>query len=283
MDSADMMSIAATIVINLARDFDRLAHMQKEIGAAGLHLERFEAIRGDAIPPDISALFDRKITRLLSPGELGCYASHLAICKRIASGEIPSPALVFEDDVRLAPDFADIMQRTLSALPADWDLVRLSNNPKHACLNQAELVGDRHLVRYSNVPGSAGAILWNRSGAKKFLRPPLRLLPVDQDLRRVWIWQLNTFGVSPAPIERDIFDVSSIDSFAAPGWRRKQARVNLVRHQRALEMGLRHLYGANQFGLARWLRAEWANLKSVFLKKSARGNFLNAQSARISS
>lgn len=271
-----------SIVINLERDVDRLKHMQQELDQAGLTLQRFDAVRGDAIPESAAALFHADVSRLLSPGERGCYASHLEVCLKIASGQIASPALVFEDDVRLAPDFAIALQETLRALPAEWDLVRLSNNPKHACFNQARLSGGRHLVRYSNVPGSAGAVLWNRSGAEKFLKPPLRLLPIDQDLRRVWVWNLNTFGISPAPVERDIFDVSSIDSFAAPGWRNNKRRVNSVRRQRALEMGDRHVYGVKQFGLRRWLAAESANFSSVFVRKRSRGRFLDQQSEKLS-
>ena len=87
-------------------------------------------------------------------------------------------------------------------------------------------------MRYSKVPTSAGAILWNTSGAKKFLRRNLRMLPLDQDLRMAWMWDLDTYGVVPAPALRDRCGPSRIDAMA-PGWRGDAQRRRLLRKSRA--------------------------------------------------
>lgn len=247
------------VVINLDADGARLAHMEAELGRVGLAFERFAAVRGDKLPAEIRPYFaEDSSSRILSAGEIGCYASHLAVCQRIASGEIASPALVLEDDVCLADDFALAIEALLRVLPAEWDLVRLSNDAKHAWLDVADLGRQRRLVRYSKVPASAGAILWNRSGAEKFLRQCARMLPLDQDLRLVWAWDLDTYGVVPAPALRDRCGPSRIDAMAPPGWRSDPARRRLVRRSRASLQ--RQLHGLKAFGVTRWIAAEIHNL-----------------------
>lgn len=256
------------IVINLDGDSARLEHMRKELARAGLAHERFPAVRGDDLPADLLPYFAHGAASrgILSAGEIGCYASHLAVCRRIAAGEIAAPVLVLEDDVRLTDGFAQALDATFKALPAEWDLVRLSNDAKHACLAIADIGGRRTLVRYSNVPCSAGAILWNRSGAQKFVRMRPRTLPLDQDLRLVWEWDLDTYGVLPAPALRDRCGPSRIDAMAPAGWRNDPRRTRLVRSARTHASLQRHLHGLKAFGARRWLAAELINLVSPLRK-----------------
>lgn len=260
----------STIVINLDADSARRAHMQKELGRVGIAFERFVAVRGEDLPAKLRPYFmeEGASRRILSAGEIGCYASHLAVCQRIAAGELAAPVLVLEDDVCLADDFVAGIEAVRGALPAEWDLVRLSNDAKHACLAIAD-IGPRKLVRYSNVPGSAGAILWNRSGAQKFLRQCARTLPVDQDLRLVWAWDLDTYGVVPAPALRDRCGASRIDAMAPAGWRNDARRTRLVRGARTHASLQRHLHGLKAFGVRRWLAAETINLVAP-LRRGAR-------------
>lgn len=85
------------IVINLDCDTARLAHMRRQLSGVGLRYERFAALRGDALLADLARYFPAGAR--LSSGEIGCYASHLAIMQRIVRGEIAQPLLVLEDDV----------------------------------------------------------------------------------------------------------------------------------------------------------------------------------------
>ena len=264
------MQELGAVVINLDADDARLAHMHAELGRAGIGFERFAAVRGEDLPAELQPYFaERRSHPILSAGEIGCYASHLAVCRHIAEGGIAAPVLVFEDDVRLAHDFVSVLEALMSALPAKWDLVRLSNEAKHACLELADLGERRRLVRYSKVPASAGAILWNRSGAEKFLRLSMRTLPLDQDLRMTWLWDLDTYGVVPAPVLRDRCGPSRIDAMAPAGWRSDAKRRRLVRGARAQASLQRHLHGLKTFGMGRWLAAEMINLVAP-LSKSAR-------------
>jgi glycosyl transferase, family 25 len=56
------------------------------------------------------------------PGAYGCLRSHLAVVEE-ASRAGMDRILIFEDDVVLAPDFAEAFPRYASQLPDDWDMV----------------------------------------------------------------------------------------------------------------------------------------------------------------
>lgn len=86
------------------------------------------------------------------------------------------------------------------------------------------------------------------------------------------------FGVSPAPIRRDVFDLSSIDGLTSKGWREKRSRVAHLRRRRLLEMPARHIYGLHEFGAARWLLAEAASGAVGLAPKKQRASLLAAVS-----
>jgi glycosyl transferase family 25 len=260
-------------VINLDRDTDRLAHIRAECARAGLSFERFSALRGDALPESLRGYFDAEGSPL-SNGEIGCYASHLALHQRIASGEIQSPALIFEDDVALCENFRGVISGVIAALPETWDIVRLSNSAKRAYLARADLPGDHQLVRYSVVPTSTGAYLISASGARKFLEESVRALPIDQDMRRVWRWSFDTYGVVPIPVTPDVLQASSIDALAPQGQRKDEARRARMRRQRAAEGSQRHGWNARQFGFWRWAGSEAVNAALVFVPRKGRASFL---------
>lgn len=271
------MSLGATTYINLDRDTARRTHMEAECAKAGLTPVRLSAANGaaldDALKPYFPYAGDRERS-FLSPGETGCYASHLTICRRIVSGELQAPVLVFEDDIELHEGFAALIERTLQTLPADWDIVRLSNDTKQVAAPAADLGGSRTLVRYSTIPGSTGALMWSRAGAEKFLAAEARDLPIDQDLKRAWHWKLNTYGILPAPVRRDIFDVSSIDAIGGEGHRSKKNRQARLRAHRRSEAGARFSHGVRTFGAGRWILLETLSALIALAPKRSRPGLL---------
>ncbi|MEZ5972288.1 MAG: glycosyltransferase family 25 protein [Hyphomonadaceae bacterium] len=154
------------VVINLDQDTQRMAHMRSELDRVGLPFLRFSALRGDALPAGLARYFPVGIE--LTLGEIGCYASHLALMQRVIDGELPSPLLVLEDDVGLPNDLDEALQTLLAALPQQWDIVRLSYPTKLISPTIAALGADRYLVRYSRVPTTTGAYLISASGARNF-------------------------------------------------------------------------------------------------------------------
>lgn len=260
--------VLEVVVINLDRDAARLAHMRDQLSTAGLSFTRFAAVDGANLPEKLRAYFDLSDTTL-TPGEIGCYASHLAICQLVVAGDLPSPLLVLEDDVELSRALSQVLSRALEVLPTGWDIVRLSYPTKRACARVAALPSLFELVRYSHVPTSTGAYLLSRDGAGKFLARRKRKLPVDQDLRRVWAWELDTFGVVPPPVRNDCLGDSSIGARGSH-WRRRRMRI-----KRWLEAPLRHARGVADFGLQQWLALTAINLATRFLPRSRRRAMLD--------
>jgi glycosyl transferase, family 25 len=256
-----------TIVINLDRDNERLAHMCRELGAAEVKFDRFAAIEGARVPQHLQGYFEG--CRTLSPGEIGCYASHLEICHMVADGRLPSPLLVLEDDIALVVGFAETVRRLVQALPPGWDIVRLSYPTKRAKVRVARLTPAHELVRYTHVPTSTGAYLISSSGARKFLAARRRELPVDIDLRRVWAWRMNTYGVAPPPVLNDRLGASAIEALS-PGGRYSDARFAWMRAKRLIETPLRHLYGMRDFGVGRWIVLETVNLIGRLMPRKRR-------------
>lgn len=277
-----MTLLGATVFINLDRDTARRTHMEAECAKAGLTPIRLSAANGAALDETLRPYFPHAGDRersFLSPGETGCYASHLAICRRIVSGELQAPVIVFEDDIELHEGFSALIERVLQTLPADWDIVRLSNDTKQVAIPVADLGGASWLVRYSTIPGSTGAQMWSRAGAEKFIAAEARDLPIDQDLKRAWHWKLNTFGVLPAPVRRDIFDTSSIDAIGGDGHRSKAKRQARLRAHRRNEAGARFAHGVKTFGAGRWISAEILSAMIALAPKRSRPALLRRANA----
>lgn len=262
------------IVINLDRDTGRMAHMRRELDRAGLRYERFPALRGDQLSAALARYFPVGIG--LSPGEIGCYASHLAIMQRVAAGELGSPQLVLEDDVGLPSDFAAALEALIATLPESWDIVRLSYPTKLVARPIAALGGGRHLVRYSRVPTTTGAYLVSASGARKFLAERPRDMPVDHDLRHVWDWRLDTYGVSPPLVVHEVLGRSTIDTLSPRG------RAALHRRGGELRTVLaRYRQGIHDFGVRRWLALGPLNLMARIAPRRLRPSFVRWANARL--
>lgn len=262
----------AIVLINLDRDADRLAHMRAQFDSLGLSFERFPAVLGAQLPEHLRGYFPQTpdTQGALSPGEIGCYASHLVLLQRVAEGALKAPLLVIEDDIAVPGDLPALLEDILAKAPAGWDMIRLSNPPKRAYVAVAELTGGRRLVRFSVVPGSTGAYLVSAAGAAKFLAQRPRTIAIDQDLRRVWDWGLDMYGVAPMPITPDVLNASTIDTMAQAA--AKQAAKRPKRRNPSLLA--RHGWNIGVLGPARWLGCEAVNLLLAATPKGERSAVL---------
>jgi glycosyl transferase family 25 len=208
-----------------------------------------------------------KPTWRLRRGEAGCFASHLLVSQRISSGEWPEPVLVLEDDAIAPDDIAELVGDIVGKLPADWDIVRLSDNLKCAFLVDAALRGGRALIRHSKIPRGTGAYLINRSGATKILTLRPRALPFDIELVHAWNIDLVTYGVAPPPFRASpgISSIDSIDGGRLVGVRRLSLeRAELGALFRRLRFNVRHL------GLGGWAAGAAANAGNHVMKALGR-------------
>lgn len=219
-------------LINLAKDRDRLEHMAQQFAAAGIGFERFEAVYGLAVPDALRSWFfdaEGRPTPHLKPGEVGVYASHLALHRRLLERADLDALVVFEDDCEIAPDFAEVL-KALASCGKVFDIVRLSNPTKAAYLDHGTLVAGRHLATYARVPNNMGSYLITRGGAQKTTATPtLRRFAIDEDFRRPWEMGLETLGVLPPPVRANIFETSSIDAMGARALGRESFLAKLRR------------------------------------------------------
>ncbi len=104
--------------INLDRRPERWALLAQRLPADWElpEVRRFPAIDGRTLPCD----------RTVTPGTLGCLASHRAVLERVARKA--RTALIFEDDVIFRPDFCRQFAELMRIVPAGWHQVYLGGN-----------------------------------------------------------------------------------------------------------------------------------------------------------
>lgn len=110
------------IYLNLDHVDNRRAWMEAQSAALGVNLERFAAVNGQDLDPDV----DRSAG--VSDGAVACFLSHRAVWADIAAADDPHVA-VFEDDVLFSPD-APAFINDDGWIPEDADIVHLERERK---------------------------------------------------------------------------------------------------------------------------------------------------------
>jgi glycosyl transferase, family 25 len=231
-------------VINLARDVARREFMQAQLAELQLACTFVPAVLGRELDSAaLGALYDaqRNASSYHSPlaaGEIGCYASHLQVWRRVL--EMPPEqqfALVLEDDMALAEHLPQLLQSILQQTGVTaWHMIKLcgrKTEPVHRRYPLAAGAVPSELVRYVKPPSFTGAYLLSRAGAAVLLKTRARFSrPVDIDLRFWWENQLQLFGLLPYPAhEAPVGAVSSVhkhDSQQRAGYRWRRTKFNVV-------------------------------------------------------
>jgi GR25 family glycosyltransferase involved in LPS biosynthesis len=101
--------------INLERRPDRREQAEAEFETLAFDVEFWPATDGKQGAPQ-----GIRITE----SEWGCADSHIRIWKDIVEQNY-SVALVFEDDVRILPQFSEKLEQVLAEAPPNWDIINL--------------------------------------------------------------------------------------------------------------------------------------------------------------
>ena len=200
------------VVISLADAAERRASVRRQFERAGVGFAFLDAVRGDEAFPRHFADYDASRYRLhcrreASPGEVGCYASHLQLWKECAAGS--EPYVILEDDARLEPGFPQALPLLEKLLPR-YGFVRLeglSRPPRLARLRDRPALypvaehGRFHLAYVSDVPLCTMAYAVSPKAAAALVRHSARLSsPVDKFLQRTWEHGVPVFGLSPSVV-----------------------------------------------------------------------------------
>jgi len=193
------VTVVPVHVISLAES-PRRAGMARQLDAVpGLDWRFFDALRTlpDGLGYDPGGAV-RAVRRTLTPGEIGCFASHAALWRTIAEGDSPA-AVILEDDLLIDPGFFARLPEVIAALAAH-PFVRLhAKAPVGAkVIDQA---AGRHVVRYRGIAfGTQGYIL-RREGAARWLASIRSVVrPVDDEIDRYWVHGVANIGLHPFPV-----------------------------------------------------------------------------------
>ncbi|MBU6475281.1 MAG: glycosyltransferase family 25 protein [Alphaproteobacteria bacterium] len=205
-------------VINLERSADRRAEMAALLDPLHIGYTFFTAVDGRALDLDALPDYDRTRRRLffgrdLSQGEVGCLLSHRAVFRHMVENNIPH-AVVLEDDVTVAADFAAVI-RDLAAAPVAWDVVRFLAYEKVQNAAGRDICAlptkPYMLSRIPTLSGGAYGYMLNLKAAKIFLHHMQKnAVPVDTLQGYVWKTGLETFVLRPSPVSSDPGNASTI-------------------------------------------------------------------------
>ncbi|MGR6466205.1 glycosyltransferase family 25 protein [Rhizobium sp. PAMB 3182] len=190
-------------VINLKNSPERRDEMIRALDAFGLTYEFFEAIDGRTEEHPLFARYDPKLAEIrrgfpLTPGELGCYASHFLLWEKCArSGK---PMLIFEDDVALHPNFPEALGFVAAHIDR-YGLIRLSAHKARSFAILQHVADDMDFVRYRIGPHGTSCYGISASAASKLLRKAqVWFEPVDCHLDRFWTHGVGSHGLTPTPV-----------------------------------------------------------------------------------
>jgi glycosyl transferase family 25 len=189
------------LVLNLDRARERRTHMSAQLTGFGLafsFLRAVDAAAGEhrAFPQYDAAGALRARGCELTPGEIGCFASHCLAWRRCV--EANRPLIVMEDDAVLDQPF-----RAALSLARHWidryGFIRLAGNEIARYRVVAELDGFS-LARCRRSPSGLNAYAISPGGARALMDQARRWLrPVDLQVGRSWENGLPAIAILPYP------------------------------------------------------------------------------------
>jgi glycosyl transferase family 25 len=228
-------------IISLRSQEARRRHMVAQMEAFQLPWSLFDARTAENPPipySEAEAALDWRGP--LTPGEIGCFASHYATLTEFVEKQTARYRIVIEDDVQLDPGFW--WQRLPSLMSAcGLDYLRLyARYPfKHRLI---AIFGRHYIVRYRSGPlGTQGYVI-SQQGAQRFLRSVDRISrPIDWEIDRYWNHGLPPYTLGPHPLFEKvqgstIRKIKASDYPASPMQRlRRRIRLDLGRTRRQIE------------------------------------------------
>lgn len=195
-----------TFVINLDRDTARLERIEALLAARAVPFTRVQAVDGRSLSQaDIEkiSVYPTAVSVRLQPGEIACYLSHIRAWRMLLESD-EERAAIFEDDIDISADAAEILAGLSDWMPDDVDIVKLETSlkPVEVAPDVETTICDRNIRRLAGCHiGTAGYII-SRRGAARMLAESERLkMAVDTmlfDPRGGVAQTLSLFQLSPA-------------------------------------------------------------------------------------
>ena len=170
-------------VISLQSATERREHINNEFGKHNVNFEFFDALTPDTAESYAQSLGLNLDDASLTPGELACMMSHVAIWKKAIDNHIPY-VTIFEDDVFLGVD-AEALLNSTDWIKPNWHIIKIEAFAKKALLSNKKnliLSGKRQVRQLMGKNlGAAGYIL-STKGAKHYFEflSNSHLQPIDE-------------------------------------------------------------------------------------------------------
>lgn len=197
------------VLINLEAASQRRTAMTRQLEAKGLRYERVGVDLRGASRSDVDALCKERFPRFhfdqrfLSPAEIGCWLSHLSAWRLLVdSGE--SAGTVIEDDLTLAPQFADAIAGL--AQRDRFDVVYLGTSSRNISARRKTAVGSLQVHEPIGIIYNTWGYSLRTTYARRFLTEgPLRIwMPIDHALGgRSRLVRPRVGVLQPAVVEED--------------------------------------------------------------------------------
>jgi len=192
--------------ISLQRCTRRREMLQRQLNSSGLEYELFDAIDGqlgqtkrfDQYCPTLSR---RRYGKPMSPGQIGCFASHYLIWKKIAYRK--QPAIVIEDDVTIKASIGQVLS-ILEEIINQYEFIRLESAFVKPYKPLSEKRAGHRVVRYVKPPrGTAGYALAPEGAEKLLAKAAVWGEPVDHYIDHYWRHGLKPYAIFPLCIEQN--------------------------------------------------------------------------------
>ena len=199
-------------VISLDDADDRRENAREQLGDAGIDFQFYDAVRGDDAMTDghLEACDDYDWVlhcgRVVTSGELGCYASHRNLWKKCV--ELDRPILVMEDDFRLLDGFADAV-REIDRQIGRLGFMRLQSETraKHVKIGTS---GDFELRRYTYAPHSMMCYGIAPRVAKSWVEQTRTVCePVDVFAKQFWRHGQPLYALAPYTVTESTLSIDS--------------------------------------------------------------------------
>ena len=204
------------IVINLDHDTDRRARVERRLAELGLRWERLPAVDGRRLEPHHERLIDRAAHAArgleFSPGAIGCWLSHREAQRRVAEGVEPM-AMILEDDIAIADDLPDVLERIERGDAGRFDVIRLHRYKMHRKFVPVHRIGAGALGFVRPADSGAQAYVITRAAAGRLIASIPRMAQLaDHALYEHWTHGLVVCSIDPPAVRHDDRGRSSIEA-----------------------------------------------------------------------
>jgi glycosyl transferase family 25 len=186
---------------------ERWDSMTQQAAKLGLEFQQFEATVGKALnEQELTQWYNphanlKKYHRNMTPGEIGCYVSHMRIWEKMVAENI-NFCLVLEDDIIIDEQLTDIIA-TFQTLK-EWDMIKLHDNRQHSFYEKEVLADYLTVGNYLQVPNGTQGYILSLAGAKKLLNRKPFFRPVDVDIQFHSEINFKIIGIKPYPLKEDL-------------------------------------------------------------------------------